>query len=59
MGVMVYSVEEAQDKLEHLIAMAFNGEQVLIKQGEDIVRVEPIDDRLIPGKYWTAEDFYE
>ena len=25
----------------------------------NVDRVEPIDDRLIPGKYWTAEDFYE
>ncbi|MEQ1606685.1 MAG: hypothetical protein ABL999_17625 [Pyrinomonadaceae bacterium] len=54
---MVYSVEEAQSKLEHLIAMAFNGELILIKQGDDIVRVEPVEDRLIPGKVWTAEDF--
>lgn len=56
---MIYSIEEAQEKLEALLAMAFNGEMVLIKKDDDLVRMEPIQDRLIPGKVWTAEDFYE
>ena len=56
---MTFSVEEAQEKLEMLMAMAFNGEMVLIKKGDDLVRMEPIQERLVPGKVWTAEDFYE
>jgi hypothetical protein len=42
-----------------LRAMASNGELVLIKKADDLVRLEPIAQRLVPGKIWMAEDFYE
>ncbi len=56
---MLFGVEEAQEKLEELMAMAFNGELVVIFNGDSSVRVEPILERVIPGKVYTAEDFYE
>ena len=56
---MTFGVDEAQERLEELIARAFNGELVLISKGDDLVRIEPISENIIPGKVYTAEDFYE
>ena len=55
----IFNLDAAQGKLESLVAMAFNGDLVLIAEGNDLLRIQPIAERLIPGKAWTAEDFYE
>jgi hypothetical protein len=39
--------------------MAFNGETVLIEQGDDMVQIEPIAEEVVPGKIYSAADFYE
>lgn len=54
-----FDVEEAQENLESLMAMAFNGEDVQIEKNGTLVRLFPLEELLIPGKLWTAEDFYE
>ena len=54
---MRFKVTEAQEKFELLMAMAFNGDEVLIESGNDVVKLEPIEEALIPGKVWTPEDF--
>jgi hypothetical protein len=56
---MRFNVEEAEEKFELLMAMACNGDLVLIQQRDDVVRLEPVPETLIPGKVWTAEDFYD
>lgn len=56
---MVFRVEEAQERLEELMAMAFNGEMILVDNGQSVVKLEPIAERIVPGKIYTAEDFYE
>lgn len=54
---MKFNVAEAQEKFEILMAMAFNGELVLIADGEDVVKLEPLPESVVPGKVWTPEDF--
>jgi len=56
---MRFEVEEAQDKFELLMTMAFNGEEVLITNGHDVVKLEPIPEALISGKVWAPDDFVE
>ncbi len=55
--ILKFDVVEAQEKFESLMAMAFNGETVVIDSGGDMVKIEPLPDSLIPDKVWTAEDF--
>jgi len=54
-----FKVEEAQEQLEYLMAMAFNGELVIICHGKTLVKLEPIAERVVPNKIYTAVDFYE
>ena len=54
-----FCVEKAKEELELLMAMAFNGEVVVIQHNGTLVRVVPLEERLVPGKIWKAEDFYE
>lgn len=39
---MIIDVETAQDELEQLIELAKGGEEVLIRDGDSIVRLVPI-----------------
>lgn len=54
-----FDVEDAAPRLEELIAMAFNGEDVRIKSEETIVRIAPIPEEVESGKFYAAADFYE
>jgi hypothetical protein len=56
---IIVDVDEAEDRLEELVAIAFNGECVLISQGNDLVQIEPNAERIVPGKVYTAGDFCE
>ena len=55
--IIKFDVVEAQEKFESLMAMAFNGQTVVIDSDGDMVKLEPLPDALIPGKVWIAEDF--
>ena len=57
--MQIFRVEEAQEKLESLVAMAFNGEDIRIAKGNDVIKIAPIPEELVQGKIWTREDFYE
>ncbi len=54
---MKVNIKEAQEKFESSMAMAFNGELVLIDNGNAIAKLEPLPEVLVPGKVWTREDF--
>ena len=55
--VIKFNVVEAQEKFEMLMAMAFNGQTVVIDRSGDLVKLEPLPEALIAGKVWTPEDF--
>ncbi|MBV9215614.1 MAG: hypothetical protein JO053_05505 [Acidobacteria bacterium] len=54
-----FHLGEAAERLEELLAMAFNGDTVIIESGTGAVQLVPVEGRVVPGRKYTADDFRE
>lgn len=54
---MIFSIDEAEENFEKLLAMALNGETVLISKGNELFKLEPVSETVNSGKVYMAEDF--